>query len=54
MTKPGRKRPPRGDAKQNTLAAKDDQAAGAQRDAKADLIARFKAKSRPADADQSA
>lgn len=44
MTKPGRKRRPRGDAKGGSIADKDDQAVTRQREARSDLLARMKAK----------
>lgn len=54
MTAPGRKRRPKGDAKGDSIAAKDDQSARKQRAQKADLIARFRAKNAAAEADQGA
>ncbi|MEU4966494.1 hypothetical protein [Streptomyces smyrnaeus] len=44
MSKPGRKRPPKGDAKYDSLAAKDDAAATKQRRERADLLQRMRAK----------
>lgn len=44
MTKPGRKRPPRGSAKGTSLSAKDDRATHSQAVAKGDLLARMRAK----------
>lgn len=46
MTAPGRKRRPKGDAKGDSIAAKDDRATAQQRQAKADLIARIQKKVR--------
>jgi len=44
MSKPGRKRPPKGSAKGGSLADKDDAATRKQGSEKADLIARMRAK----------
>lgn len=49
MTKPGRKRAPKGDARRGdvgTVVDKDNKAYSAQRQAKADLIERMREKTR--------
>lgn len=46
MSKPGRKRPPKGSVKGGSLVAKDDQATHRQRVDRADLLARMRAKVR--------
>lgn len=44
MSKPGRKRPPKGSGKGGSLADKDDAATRKQGSDKADLLARMRAK----------
>lgn len=49
MSKPGRKRVPRGDARGGSVADKDDQAVRSQRAEKADLIARMRRRTEKTD-----